>query len=274
MLIYKNIIKHNRFLKVKFLKLFFSLSRKERIFRKNLINYFEEYVSFYNFEPNQISDIYMKFIQNYIENIKIFKTDKSYNNLNRDIFFEKKEYDLIMLLSFIFDYERLKLLILFSETDFSGNTLFIGSGSGIELQIYLSKYQNIEYVFLLEKEESPFLKYYFEKKIIYIGLTDIENYKYHSVIAIEVIEHIKNYKNFIKKIISNIDINGIFFLTLAKNIPQFDHFINFVDYSELLNIFYEREFIIKKNVLVSYCNYTDIDSSNQVLEFKKSKMNS
>ena len=79
MLIYKNIVKHNRFLKVKFLKLFFSLSRQERIFRKSLINYFEEYVSFYNFEPKQINDIYMKFIKNYIENIKIFKIDKSYN---------------------------------------------------------------------------------------------------------------------------------------------------------------------------------------------------
>jgi len=269
MLIYKKIVKENRFLKVKFLKLFFSLSRKEKIFRKNIIKYFEEYVSFYNFNFKQINDIYMKFIKNYIENIKIFKIDKSYNNLNRNINFKKKEYDLIMLLSIIFDYERLKILMLFSETDFSGNTMFIGSGSGIELQTFFLKHQNINHVFLIEKEESSFLKHFFKNKIIYVDLNNNQKFKYNSVIAIEVIEHIKNYKMFLQQIILNVEKNGIVFITLAKNIPQFDHYVNFEDYLKILHIFNERDFLLKKNFLVNYQNHTDIESSNFILEFKK-----
>ncbi len=66
--------------------------------------------------------------------------------------------------------------------------------------------------------------------------------RYDAIIAIEVLEHFPRPLDVISRVASVLDKNGMFILTIARNVPQFDHLYNFDS-----DDFFEKE--IEKNSL-------------------------
>ena len=208
-------------------RLISNINNKDLKLYKFIDSYFKAYCKFNKISIDQIISIRKKFLISYLKNLNSFEKSKKYLNLNKNFNLTRIEYDIVLLLSFLIEDHRFKIINLFSKEKFKEqDVLIIGSGPSIELAIlrfYLKHKMKID---AYDLNFNSFIK----KKFIRECKVSEYKYakkKYSKIILIEFLEHINKPYQFLFRLKESLKKNGKILFTTAINIPQFDHVYNF-----------------------------------------------
>lgn len=247
-------------IKFQYTRLIKSISKKDYKLYKFIDKYFSEYCKHNNISENKVISIRKKFLDNYLENLNRFSLNKKYDDLNRNIKLSRTEYDIILLLSYLIEFHRFKIVKLLIKENYKGDILVIGSGPSIEIaliKLFLKKKTNImaydiSYNSFIKKK---FKKEYKESEYIF------NSKKFNYILIIEFLEHLHEPYSFLKNLKKSMKKDGKIILTTAINIPQFDHLFNF-----------KKNEILKKTKLMHYKKkkYYYIEHKMFISKFKSS----
>ena len=215
-----------------------------------LIEYINKYISYKSISSDEIKDHYENFLKQYSKDAKKYKENNVYPAIEVGVSYNisRQEYDVFLLLSTILTQHRYDIMCeIHKSQEKKNNALVIGSGVGIEIELINKFYKNID-AYDIEIDEFCYSSHqdinFYEKEFI-----GEKQKKYDNVYIIELLEHVPKPYNLIKKAKTVLNTNGSIIITLAINIPQFDHIINF-DNNDLflkeiddlnLYIYYEKE---------------------------------
>ncbi len=197
-----------------------------------LMNYINKYIDFKSASSEDFKNHYENFLKQYSKDSKKFINSNTYPALSNDNIYEisREEYDVFLLLSTIFTQHRYDITTsIYNILKPLDSALVIGSGVGIELELIKSSYKSISaYDIKIDdfcNSTHKHIDFYEEE---FFGSND----KYNDVYIIELLEHIHNPYELIKNAKNSIHASGRIIITLAINIPQFDHVFNFDDLSD------------------------------------------
>jgi hypothetical protein len=222
------LFEQDRWFRIMRSKLIRSPYYNELVYKKTVL-FFEEYVKFYSLSFDQVLSIYNGFTREYSKHIREFLKTGKYpyqNSLTVDL--DRIDYDIVLILSVLFSSHRHRIFSnLFNAIQtIQGNSLVIGVGSGLELDYFNGKPENVT------AYDLTISKHVFQK---FNGINIKEEYftgsknTYRNIFAIELLEHLLNPLEFIRMVYDSLEIDGLFYFTTATNIPQIDHLYNFDD---------------------------------------------
>jgi len=263
------ICENNRFNSFQKNRLFLSLNDDDKKLYRFVDDYFKDYCDFFNISVDDVNRIKDRFSNHYSSDIKNFiDTGKYPLELTPDTpnTLERVEYDVILILSYLLEKHRFKILKWLALKDFSNKmVLAVGVGPGVEIGMILDF---LGYSCSVEAYDLEFSAYVnnrygdMVKKEFFVGTEK----KFDTVILIEVLEHLSNPLDLLKAISKSMIRGGYLYATTAIDIPQFDHLYNFKE-KEVVDLFAECELEmidiqnIKHGTVLS-----KIDSINEVVE--------
>jgi len=243
-----------------------------------LLNYVDKYIKYKSISSVELKKNYETFLKQYTKDAKEYLKTGIYpaikNNCIKDTI-TREEYDVFLLLSTILTQHRFDIMFEISKGIRSikdtKNALVIGSGVGIELEIIKDNYKHIDaYDIEIDKfcnETHKDVIFYEEE---FNGNTTS---RYDDIFIIELLEHIPNPYELLRDAKKVLNKNGRVIITLAVNIPQFDHVFNFDDMDEFnkqvnkLNLYIENE----KNIQHKYL-MNGLDFSSNIFVVLKEKL--
>jgi 2-polyprenyl-3-methyl-5-hydroxy-6-metoxy-1,4-benzoquinol methylase len=231
-----------------------------------LLNYINKYIKFKNISKQEFNFHYENFLKQYSKDIKAYLTSNIYPAVQNGITYNitRVEYDVTLLLSTILTQHRYDIMSeIYKQLNPNSNALVIGSGIGIELELIKESYKKIA---AYDVEIDEFCNY----SHVNVNFNENEfrghsNIEYNDIYIIELLEHIPKPYDLIAKAQRRLTINGRILITLAVNIPQFDHIINFDNFDNFLknikkmNLYIEYKKEIKHKSIVS-----DLQSSSNI----------
>jgi len=198
--------------------------------RQTLLNYIDKYIKYKNISSYELRRNYESFLKQYAKDADTYLKSSKYPALSSDFnhSISREEYDIFLLLSTVLTQHRYDIM---SEIDqsllVSENALVIGSGIGLEIELIKENYKLIDaYDIELDKfcfNSQPQVNF-FEKEF---KSNNIQ--RYNDIFIIELLEHIREPYSLIKDAAAVLIPQGRIIITLAVNIPQFDHVYNFND---------------------------------------------
>ncbi len=204
--------------------------------------YLNDYCQYHGIDASGAGDSVAKFNAKYIEDVKNFIETRKYPvDLKDEVYsISRNEYDIFLMSSFLFTEHRFSLLKELSAAEIINEKILnIGVGSGIELEFIKTDKSGLD-ACDLSIDDYPRERHkdvcFHEKDF------NLITQRYDAIIAIEVLEHFPRPLDVISRVASVLDKNGMFILTIARNVPQFDHLYNFDS-----DDFFEKE--IEKNSL-------------------------
>jgi|SaaInlStandDraft_6_1057023.scaffolds.fasta_scaffold14531_2 hypothetical protein len=239
-----------------------------------LLQYINKYIKYKQITAEEFKVNYENFLRQYTRDSKKYIKSNIYPAIENGITYDisREEYDIFLLLSTILTQHRYDIMSeIYSHKIKNNRALIIGSGVGIELELIKDTYKEIDaYDITIDKfcNKNHVDVNFYEKE--FIGNSDN---LYDDIYIIELLEHVSTPYELISKAKKTMKINGRVIITLAVNIPQFDHVINFNNMNlflkeiDDLNLFISYQKEIKHNYLMSGLN----KSSNifMILELKK-----
>jgi 2-polyprenyl-3-methyl-5-hydroxy-6-metoxy-1,4-benzoquinol methylase len=212
-----------------------------------LLQYINKYIKYKQITSQEFKLNYENFLRQYSKDSKKYIESNIYPAIKNGITYtiSREEYDVFLLLSTILTQHRYNIMCeIYSHKIKNNSALIIGSGVGIELELIKETYKEIDaYDITIDKfcnKNHTNINFY-EKE--FIG----ESEKlYNDIYIVELLEHVSTPYDLINKAKKTMKINGRIIITLAVNIPQFDHIVNFND----INLFLEK--INNLNLYVSY----------------------
>ena len=215
--------------------------------RQTLLNYINKYIKYKEISSYDLKLHYESFLKQYAKDAKLYLKNNEYPALSSGDNYPitREEYDIFLLLSSILTQHRYDIMCEINQSlKESKSALVIGSGIGLEIEIIKDRYKSIDaYDIELDKfcfsshEEVNFYETEFQGSAIK---------KYNDVYIIELLEHVSSPYSLLKDAADSIISEGRIIITLAVNIPQFDHVINFDD---------QKLFRIKIDELGLYIEY-------------------
>ena len=194
----------------------------------NTLSYLSDYAAFNKITAAEAVDMYISYIKAYNKHCKEFVRTGKYPLENNDTDFKvtREQYDVVLLLSVLFTEHRYRIMQAIQEYSLpADNALYIGLGTGLEIELTLSKYKHSEGYDL---SVNDFLFQKFTNIQIKIELyTGQKQGYFDSIFLIELLEHLDDPMNLLQVCYSSLKPGGKIFLTTATNIPQFDHLYNF-----------------------------------------------
>jgi len=191
-------------------------------------DYLEKYAAFNNITAEETIAVYTSYIIAYNKHAKLFvKTGKYPPELGiNDFSLSRQQYDTVLTLSILFTAHRFRIMQLLKEKAAPlQKALFIGLGSGLEIELTKNAYQEIHGYDL---SVDPFLYSQFKdasfNAALYTG--QFNNY-FDAVYLVELLEHLETPYDLLHTCYSSLKKGGHIFLTTATDIPQFDHLYNF-----------------------------------------------
>ncbi len=222
--------------------------------------YLDAYCNFYNISVEKVNAAIMKFKRRYIEDIKNFIKNRKYpfEIDTKDFDLSRVEYDLFLISSMLFTRHRFNIAKELQQLKLKGkHGAIIGIGSGIELALIGD---NIDQFSAYDIEISDFVKNnYPDVKFFNKGFT-CEPKGYDIILAIDTIEHDQHPFELIRDSYQSLRGNGLFIVTMAKNVPQFDHYYNFISEEDTERKIADTGFSIeyKKNIPHNYYLYSHL----------------
>lgn len=195
-----------------------------------LLGYIDKYIRHKNISSHELKINYESFLKQYSRDIKFYLKNNKYPALsdgyNHRI--TREEYDIFLLLSTVLTQHRHDIMCEISQSLFeSKSALIIGSGVGLEIELIKESYDLID-AYDIEIDKFCYSNHadvnFHEKEF-----TGESEGFYDDIYIIELLEHIFNPLDLIKKAKKVLNKNGRIIVTLATNIPQFDHLINFTN---------------------------------------------
>lgn len=197
---------------------------------QELIQYTDEFISFYNLSDKQVIKAYLSYIKSYNKDARVFEETNKYPlEITPDRAEPSRvDYSIILLLSTFLTVHRFRIMQLIKDkTVASEKGLFIGVGPGLEIELVKKKFKEIvAYDLSLDN----FLTHYYqEKEIIFRNefFVGTGGPQYDSIYLIELLEHLSEPYQLLAHCKQVLRPNGKIYLTTATNIPQFDHLYNF-----------------------------------------------
>jgi hypothetical protein len=198
--------------------------------KKTLLSYIDKYIKYKNFSSYELQINYESFLRQYSKDAQFYLKSSNYPALSSNYSYpiRREEYDVFLLLSTVLTQHRYDIMCEINKilTD-SKSALIIGSGVGLEIELIKDSYDLIDaYDIELDKfcysnhPEVNFFEEEFKSK---------EVKKYDDIYIIELLEHVTEPYALIKDALDVLDYQGRIIITLAVNIPQFDHMFNFND---------------------------------------------
>lgn len=228
------------------LKFLLEKDRRLRIDHKKLLNcgfsnhhllkviddYLNDFARYNNLSIDEILKRYNNFLLGYSKDIENFLSTGEYPYLlEENIFVERTDYDISLILSTVVTIHRFRIMDNFFKYNsvINGKVLIIGLGSGIELEI-LSCSSNKKEIDAYDISVSKFVKNRFKKTLnIVEGEFKGNDSFYDYIIAIELLEHLENPYHFLSMCFNSLKNEGTLVTTTATDVPQFDHLYNFND---------------------------------------------
>ncbi len=196
-----------------------------------LINYISKYIQYKDMSAADLKINYENFLKQYSKDTKYFLRNNVYPAITDNYIYNigREEYDIFLLLSTVLTQHRYDIMCEINQCAIkSESALIIGSGIGLEIEVIKKNYKDIDaYDIEIDdfcRNSHPQINFY------EIEFEDNKNKYYNDIYIIELLEHVFNPYKLIKdvaKVLVNNDSRII--LTLAVNIPQFDHIVNFDD---------------------------------------------
>ena len=196
--------------------------------------YLEKYSAFNKINAAAAVEFYTRYISAYNRHCKLFiKTGKypAEQEIN-DFTISREEYDVVLMLSVLFTQHRFRIMqLLQQQTNPVQNALYIGLGSGLEIE--LTK-DNTKEVYAYDLSVNDFLFHQFLGINLKIEMYEGQHNNYFdAVYMIELLEHLPDTYQLLQTCYGALKKGGKIFLTTATDIPQFDHLYNFpADHSD------------------------------------------
>lgn len=222
------LFEQDRWLRIAGSKLTKSPYYNDHVYKKTAL-FLEEYVKFYGLSVDQVLEMYNDFTGEYSRHIREFLKTGKYpyqNSLTVDL--DRIEYDIVLILSVLISVHRHRIFCnLFNAIQkLQGNSLVIGVGSGLELDYFNGKPENVTaYDLTISKHVFQKFNRINIKEEYFTGAKNA----YRNIFAIELLEHLSDPLEFIRMVYDSLEIDGLFYFTTATNIPQIDHLYNFDD---------------------------------------------
>ena len=196
----------------------------------NLIDkYLSDFADYNNLSPENIVKRFNSFVSTYTIDIKNFiSTGKYPHELNKHYLINRIDYEVSLILSTVVTVHRHRIMDKLTKLNsfINGKVLMIGLGSGLELELINIFCPNLD-VEAYDIHVSEFVQNRFNNNKIIKGKFNGRSLYYNYIIAIELLEHLKKPYSLISLCYKSLKSEGIFITTTAKNIPQFDHMVNF-----------------------------------------------
>jgi 2-polyprenyl-3-methyl-5-hydroxy-6-metoxy-1,4-benzoquinol methylase len=207
-----------------------SLSENEHALYCYIDGYLNDYCRFYGLAPKDIIQFREEFSRQYQIDLANFAENQKYpSQLDGQIWAGGRiEYDIILIISLLLEKHRFRMASWLAGHLHEKDVLCIGIGPGVELGI-VSEFLggNDTKVVGYDVKVSDFvLARYGElarQEYFYAGIR-----KYEAILLIEVLEHLAVPESLVSEAAKSLTAHGRLFLTTAIDIPQFDHFYNFV----------------------------------------------
>lgn len=270
----QNLAELNDSYKFQHYRIYRTLKKREIKLYSFIDKYLESYCLYYNLSTNYICEVHERFVRKYQQDLKNFSITKKYPfELDNDSFLLSRiDYDLILILSFLLEKHRFKIASWLNEFVVEDDILCIGIGPGVELGI-LIEHQNINLKNFVgyDLQISDFVRSKFGDNIMEEEFQP-NNRKYKTVLLIEILEHLYDPEQMIRLVADCLSSTGSLFITTAINIPQFDHFYNFIP-REIRKIL-ERSGLVASSVEVIDHHYlvSNVCSSNELVMAEKARI--
>jgi len=226
--IVSSITKLDRRLRIGFNKIL-SKNSEEHKFIEIISNYLDDFSGYHDLTADLIVQIYNNFLLEYTKDVQDFIKTGNYPFENSKLTNLKRlDYDIALIMSVLTTQHRFRILKLFKDSCYYAkrNIAIIGLGSGLELEI-LRHYCQSKDIFPYDIEISGFVKENFKNINLYEREFSNEKFKFSTIYALELLEHLHDPFLFIKNCTNCLEENGSFYTTTASNIPQSDHLYNF-----------------------------------------------
>jgi SAM-dependent methyltransferase len=194
----------------------------------HVAGYLEKYAAFNHINADTAIDMYTRYITTYNKHCKLFVKTGNYPLAAgiTDFTISREEYDLVLILSILFTPHRFRIMQLLQEqSQPAAAALYIGLGSGLEIELTRDRYTEIHAYDLSVNE---FLFRQFPGIALNIELYQGQ-YKDHfdAIYMIELLEHLPDPYELLETCYVSLKKGGKILLTTATDIPQFDHLYNF-----------------------------------------------
>lgn len=223
---FKKVVEESRLITVMYDNL--SEDIKQTELYKNVTAYLEKYVEYNNISVDEAIDHYTQYIIEFNKDSKQFlKTNKYPYELKgqmKDI--SREAYDIVLLFSVLLTPHRFRIMdLLKKHSNKEQNALYIGLGTGLEMDLTKEMYQSLT---AYDLSINAFLSKEFKDVEIHTELyVGQKTSHYNAVYLIELLEHLEAPYDLLQITLDSLSPGGKCFLTTATNIPQFDHLYNF-----------------------------------------------
>lgn len=198
-------------------------------------DYLVSYADHNHLTSQSIVDCYNNFAKIYSKHLDIFEENNKYPvEYSDNTVIDRISYDLALILSCVTNDARFQ--IIHHLFDYIKNhtaqdrICVIGAGSGIELAL-IRKFNLNCSLTAYDLSFNDFIRNSFhqaELREANFIESDVSQ-TFDIIFAIEFLEHITDYRNFLEKTYRSLTSGGHFVCTTATNMPQFDHLYNFRD---------------------------------------------
>lgn len=211
-----------------------NLLRKTGILDQDIIDivgkFINDYCAYNSINETKLVGYYNDFLKIYSEDLRSYKSDGKYpseKNVVRSI--SREQYDVSLILSIFVSKVRHSIMKEIKKigTALSGKVSVIGIGSGLDLQVLRECSDNTFHLEGYDLEFNKFvLNYFTDVKLFERAFVETQN-SYDAILAIELLEHLKNPFDLITTCHKSLKKGGRFIFTTATDMPQFDHLYNF-----------------------------------------------
>ena len=215
--------------------------------KQTLLSYIDKYIKYKNISSYELKINYESFLKQYSKDAQFYLKNNKYPALSSDYNYPitREEYDIFLLLSTVLTQHRYDIMCEINQALLgSKSALIIGSGVGLEIELIKESYNFID-AYDIELDKFCYSNHtevsFYEKEF-----KSNEIQQYNDIYIVELLEHVSEPYTLIKDAVEVLTSDGRIIITLAVNIPQFDHIINFDD----MNLFLKN--IDKLGLYVEY----------------------
>jgi hypothetical protein len=234
-------------------------------------NYLDQYVDFYKLDSQGVLDRHRMFVEQYSKDLSEFeKTGRYPYEINSSYTpVDRITYDIALIVSCLLVSHRFLIMYEISKyTECGENALFVGVGTGLEIALIEESLEKFD---AYDLSISEFAKDKYKKGNLLEALFEGGKKKrYDTVFCIELLEHVENPYHLLSVLYDSLNPSGNLLATTAKDIPQFDHVVNFTNEFEFEDKISGIGFSIINNKLLKHNNlFSKVDSNNIFYHLKK-----
>ena len=196
--------------------------------REIAARFLDGYVAFNRISQDAAIASYTATVKRYVKDIHAYvKTGKYPLQLEpNQPPLERTDYDLFLILTILTTHHRCAIMEELTRFPVAGPSLVIGVGSGIELN-YIEPKPGTDVCEAFDLYINPYARTAFPHWTFREELYRPHGSLYQSIYAIELLEHLSDPLAFMADCHASLMPGGKVVTTIAVNVPQFDHTVNF-----------------------------------------------